>query len=588
MEIDFPSGKIYVYKADMVKTQSTPVEIYSHSMVGFYLDLMLQQDSENGRPFPLINDYGKGKTVGGTPLAPSLEITPYYEVEYTAGNYIVDLVGMNTNVSSRTIANGVSIRPQNTAGLTDVSVLSSASYGGKVVVSTTRGQAGTAVPIGTLKTPSNNVDDSVIIAHREGLGTLFFPRSYTITENVEDFILRGQNSVLSKLVIDPSANVLNCQISDVIVNGTLDGESLIEDCYINGLNYVNGEIRRSTLEEAIIFLGGTKEARFMECKSGVSGAETANISMGGTGQSLLMRNYVGGIRIMGRTGNDPCSIDLVSGHVIIDASCTGSPITIRGSYKLTVEEGATPPDTIGRTMMESHIDTIWNHDSALHLNQSVWVDTERPTDGNGSQQFPFNNVNSGKDYAEIKGIRDIYLAGDIVLPSSIKNMNLHGVGLPRIDFNGHDVKGSRFHQCKLKGDYTDSLIAVECTLENDFYLSGHFLTCNLLGNVIAKPNTVVLLASCMSGVNSASISMNAGTNTAVTVNGFTNDLLIKDADNALDNITVNMTSGDLTFNNTCVNGDLTAKGDCKLIDNSVGKIVKDETTIDAHMGYTRP
>ena len=47
-----------------------------------------------------------------------------------------------------------------------------------------------------------------------------------------------------------------------------------------------------------------------------------------------------------------------SGHVIIDASCTGSPIIIRGTYKLTVETGATYPDTIGRSMMESHVPVI--------------------------------------------------------------------------------------------------------------------------------------------------------------------------------------------------------------------------------------
>ena len=75
--------------------------------------------------------------------------------------------------------------------------------------------------------------------------------------------------------------------------------------------------------------------------------------MGGSGQSLAMRGYKGGMRISNRTGSDNVSIDMVSGHIVVDATCTGDPIIIRGSYKLTVEPGATYPNTEGRTAMVS-------------------------------------------------------------------------------------------------------------------------------------------------------------------------------------------------------------------------------------------
>ena len=63
--------------------------------------------------------------------------------------------------------------------------------------------------------------------------------------------------------------------------------------------------------------------------------------MNGTGQSLLMRNFSGGTRILNRTGSDPVSLDFLSGHCIIDSTCTGDAITVRGTCKLTVEAGAT-------------------------------------------------------------------------------------------------------------------------------------------------------------------------------------------------------------------------------------------------------
>ena len=143
----------------------------------------------------------------------------------------------------------------------------------------------------------------------------------------------------------------------------------MERCSTNGLNYVNGILFNVALNIEPITLGGTKQAMFLDCYSSVSGVGTPIIDLGGTGQSLAMRQYVGGVRIKNRTGTDPVSIDMASGHVIIDATCTGDPITIRGSYKLTVEAGATTPIVDGRTAMQEDVPTAvenatatWNYE----------------------------------------------------------------------------------------------------------------------------------------------------------------------------------------------------------------------------------
>ena len=61
---------------------------------------------------------------------------------------------------------------------------------------------------------------------------------------------------------------------------------------------------------------------------------------------------------MNRTGTDAISWDFDSGHAIIDASCTGDPIILRGTFKLIVEEGATYPNTEGRSIVEQNVDVV--------------------------------------------------------------------------------------------------------------------------------------------------------------------------------------------------------------------------------------
>ena len=57
--------------------------------------------------------------------------------------------------------------------------------------------------------------------------------------------------------------------------------------------------------------------------------------MGGSGNSLGLRDYNGGIKIINKTGPESASIDLASGQVKIDlATCTAGKIVIRGTGKV--------------------------------------------------------------------------------------------------------------------------------------------------------------------------------------------------------------------------------------------------------------
>ena len=52
--------------------------------------------------------------------------------------------------------------------------------------------------------------------------------------------------------------------------------------------------------------------------------------MGGAGNSLALRNYSGGLKLTNYSGGGAITLDFSSGRVVIDATCTGGEIGIRG------------------------------------------------------------------------------------------------------------------------------------------------------------------------------------------------------------------------------------------------------------------
>ena len=276
------------------------------------------------------------------------------------GNVVAqDITGNKIDARYPTSFTTVDRTSSASATLQEQDALQYSSYGEVVSVLNGSPTSGTAYPSGNKEYPVNNIPDAVIIAWSKGLDTLEMRGDHTfgLGDNPAKLKIRGQNKILTSLTFEDGADMLDCQISNAKITGVLDGGSIINKCNINGLNYVNGEINNSTLEVPPIYLGGTEEALFDMCKSGVAGANTPEIVIG-AGRSLIGRGYIGGMRFSSRTGTDPVSWDFISGHAIISASCTGDPIILRGSFKLTVEVGATYPNISGRTAMGADLDDL--------------------------------------------------------------------------------------------------------------------------------------------------------------------------------------------------------------------------------------
>ena len=604
--------EIFVPKSEMILVQSTPIKIYQLNLNDFRKALNDAEDAEDGIIFLDTHDHVQPISVGGVDLARVVSIINDYTITFEDGQYAVNLVGANSNVGDRVNVNQVSVRSANSAGLPDLEALQTAAFGGAVHYKTGSPYSGTTYPIGTNGYPVNNFPDARLIAAKYNLDTVqsWGDASLGLGDDISYFNFLGQNTLLSSFIIDTLADTYGTHIINASITGSLDGGAILENSNITNLNYVNGEIIGCTLMEGIISLSGTGDATFKRCMSGKAGQLTPTI-IGSPNVNLIMRGYDGGIELRNFSNGTQSSIDLASGQVKIDlTTCDNCEITIRGDGKvydtagnhlssgtynngLIIYNEASSGEhlhdiwnSLELNVNSSYIltDRIWSKDittweditgTAAHhlkhiryLSRVVWIDTELLVNGDGSEENPFNLLNDALDYAEVQGIKTIAVMADITLDRNLKNFKIMGVGTPTVDTNNNDLSKSEFYHCKMEGNYIGRITVQESVLLNGFWLNGYFENCGLAGDLFCIDGGEVLIkdsASVIAGIQRPSISMNGVGSSNLSLRSYSGGMTIKDCNNPLDNITVEVREGSLTFDASNTSGIMVARGMCSFV-----------------------
>jgi hypothetical protein len=262
----------------------------------------------------------------------------------------------------------VSLTSSSSATLQEQEALQYSSYQNAVWVESGTTTYGTDYPAGTREYPVNNVQDAVAIANMRGFDTIRFIGNYTLGagDDVSNFTLIGQNPNRTLLTLGDEAIISNVEILEASVTGILDGNATIRRSVIMDLNYFSGTMIDSVLTKGVIYLGNNANALFLHCYSGVAGADTPIIDLGGSGQSLGLRNYNGGVTIRNKTGDDGCSLDVNAGQVIIEDTCIAGDIYCRGVFKLLDNSNGTTVHKLGKAYsfgddMETKVaDAVWS------------------------------------------------------------------------------------------------------------------------------------------------------------------------------------------------------------------------------------
>lgn len=356
---------INVPKADLTLIQASP-EVRELDVNWFRLELKALEDDADGMPFPNTHDHATEKTLAGLTYARIVEIVNGYTIEFEDGQYTVNCVGANHNISDVKVANQVSLIVNNAAGLITNTAIEYSSFNGGVTVDTGSPYSGTMFPVGTPQRPVNNMADALMIASTRGLTSFFILGDITIDSviDLDDYTFIGESMARSHITIDADASCVACEFYDAHILGTLDGGNFIKNCKITTINYVNGVIEQCLLENGVITLGGSKEAHFLDCWSGVAGVDTPTLDMGGSGQGLSVSNYNGDMGIKNKTGSDTASFDLNAGRITLESTVTGGSVLCRGIGKLCDNSGNNIPSgtwngvTITNELMTQQIEEI--------------------------------------------------------------------------------------------------------------------------------------------------------------------------------------------------------------------------------------
>jgi hypothetical protein len=121
--IDYSNPAQYVInvpRADLTLVSSSPTEIRELDIDDFRQALADIQDDAEGMAFPTAYVHTAPLTVAGVTLARVVEILDPYVVQFEDGQYNVNIVGGNSNLSDVTIKNQVGLNTANSAGLQQV------------------------------------------------------------------------------------------------------------------------------------------------------------------------------------------------------------------------------------------------------------------------------------------------------------------------------------------------------------------------------------------------------------------------------------------------------------------------------------
>jgi len=332
--IDWSDRIISIPRDDLALIQSTPTEIRELPLNWFRMQLKDLEDSEAGIVNPKTHNHNTEVSLGGLTYARIIEIVNGYTITFEDGQYAVNLTGANSNVGDVVNVNQVSVRSQNSAGMTSSPAIEHSSFEGAVWIDTTSDVVGTLYPTGSALRPVNNFADAKLIADYRGFGRIRVVGNAIIEDiDLSNFIIEGTNAILSSFDLKPSAILNRCTITNARVTGTLDGDTFLERCYVSGINYFNGMVYQCAFDENPVLIRGSNMALFMECYSASPTDNLTVFDCAGSSAPLTIRNFSGCFTVVNRNIFADSCINF-TGECVLDSSCTIGDFDISGTGDL--------------------------------------------------------------------------------------------------------------------------------------------------------------------------------------------------------------------------------------------------------------
>lgn len=325
---------INVLRADLLLIQSVPTEIRQLDINSFRLDLKDLEDDEVGMSFVRTHNHNPTVSVGGVSLARVVELINDYTVTFEDGQYAVNLVGANSNIADKTNVNQVSVRTSNSAGLTFSDAINEQSFlGAAVYIDTDIGSTGTHYPRGTPSNPVNNFADAKLIADSRKFHTYFLTGNLVLNsgEDLDNTEWKGRSPLQSSLSVT-GVSTNNTAFRDIDLSGDMDGEVSILNCHVHDVTGFQGKLSGCGITGSVtVDNSATGHILLTSCKAQVEASGIPVLDMNGATATLEAPGWIGALLLKNINQTNIVDIDMLSGDLILDSTCSDALVTIRGA-----------------------------------------------------------------------------------------------------------------------------------------------------------------------------------------------------------------------------------------------------------------
>jgi hypothetical protein len=405
---------IFVPKADLTLVQSSP-ELRELNLNAFRLELKDWEDGYTGIVFLKTHDHNTEVALAGLTYARTVEVLPPYTVEFEDGQYTVNCVGANHNLSDVKVANQVSLIVNNAAGLINNSAIEYSSFQEAVSIDLLSSFTGTLFPVGTPQQPVNNFADANQIAVNRGFTAFRIRGDATIGtgDNIAGFTVYGENPARTTLTIQAGATTSGVEIHEATVTGTFDVLATFIECHLVNIDSVEANIHESVLEGTITLSGAGSTSIYDSNDGLVLDAPPPTIDFGGSGRNLSLRNYNGDIEFRNKTGPENVEVNIsTGGKILIDSTVTNGTIRLTGIIEVEDNSTGTAVVDISQVIFPDQLQ-LAAFGGSVHLNASEGsAGTQFPI---GTEQFPVNNLDDAIIISDSRGFGRFEVHGNLVV-----------------------------------------------------------------------------------------------------------------------------------------------------------------------------
>lgn len=484
--------------------------------------------------------------------------------------------------------------------------LRTANYGGYIHIDVINGVSGSTYPVGTVKTPVNNIDDLNIILGDTGVEDVYVHGDITFGSGttLQNVHIYGEGKQKTTFTFEDGSVYPNCSVFNSKITGVGFGVNGFNDCHVfnyssSGLYPASGFVHfQECLLEGTLKISSNYSGTITVLDSWMIASDNVPpvIDMGNAMCSLQVRNLSGFIRIANSTEESNIRMFFNSGGVKLESSVTAGNFTFTG-VGILFDESASVTSLINEALMSKTTvsEAVWDEDLSSHVeegttgrilsltafNGRIWLDpngVSGTTFPIGTQAFPSAIGVDALAIATREGIDEAVLNGHFNSTQNLSHFSVEGKTWLRdsFHFNNTNYDKVTFKNLRIDGDGTfNNCEYINCYVENVTNISGEMIDCRLSNNIsIASGTTFSGIEVVVEGDDTIIDFQNQPSTVSLDVNSGIITFI-----NAVDGclIDLNMKGGEIVLTPSCVGGEYYAEG--------VGVLYNDSemTILDNHL-----